>query len=282
VNVTTIVCGTDFSIPAVEATRVAATLAQQLGGTLRLVHVQEDGGDDRAQVHLEREASVLRVPQIEASVRSGSPDDELIASAQNADLIVVGSIGHRHGAHWFIGSTAESLAERSHIPVLVIRRSEPLCEAIEKKRRASVVVATDLAPDFHPVVLWVGQWRAAVPSDVHLVYVSNPVAEYERLQIPGRIDRREPHPLMADDLTRELKQLAGQFAENGIDASFTMTLGATSREVVRIAEEQHADLIVIGAHQRSRLTRAWRESVAHGVLHSAETNVAVIPLGHAA
>lgn len=281
-NVTTIVCGTDFSIPAVDATRVAAALARQLGGTLRLVHVKETGEDDRALVHLEREANVLQLPQIETSVRSGSPDEELIASAENAALIVVGSTGHRHGTHWFIGSTAESIAERSRVPVLVIRRGEQLCAAIGKKRRASIVVATDLAPDFHPVVIWVGEWRAAVPSDVHLVYVSNPVAEYERLQIPGRIDRREPHPVMTSALTRELQQLAGRFAENSIDASFTMTLGATSREVVRVAEEQHADLIVVGAHQRSKLTRAWRESVAHGVLHSAATNVAVIPLGHAA
>ena len=277
-----IVCGIDFSKPAAEARGVAVALAKELGALLRLVHVTGEPADDAAELLLAKEARTIGGLPIETIVRRGAPYEELAAIAGDAQLVVVASTGHRHGAHWLIGSTAERLVQASPAPVLVIRRADDLCQAIEKHRRARVVVATDLSPEAEVVIAWAAAWRENVPSDVHLSYVVNPPREYARLDIPGRIDRHEAHPTMEKVLTQELREAAAKFGQEGAEADFTMTLGATSHELLRVAEEQRADLVVVGAHQRHRLTRAWQESVAHGVLHGAHTNVAVIPLAGAA
>jgi nucleotide-binding universal stress UspA family protein len=57
-----------------------------------------------------------------------------------------------------------------------------------------------------------------------------------------------------------------------------MTLGPPADPLFFVASEGGAALIVIGAHQRHGLARAWHGSVAHSVLHGASTNVLVVPL----
>jgi nucleotide-binding universal stress UspA family protein len=47
------------------------------------------------------------------------------------------------------------------------------------------------------------------------------------------------------------------------------------------AEQANVDLVIVGSHQRKTIQRVWYESVANSVLHSAETNVLLIPF-HAA
>ncbi|HEX7807574.1 MAG TPA: universal stress protein, partial [Thermoanaerobaculia bacterium] len=60
-------------------------------------------------------------------------------------------------------------------------------------------------------------------------------------------------------------------------ARITHTLGQTGSLIALEAAEVHADLIVVGSHQRKALSRIWQGSIAHAVLHSAETNVLLVP-----
>lgn len=274
---TTIVCGTDFSCAAADATTVAARLALRLGASLQLVHVDDSGGEDHRD-EMKHAAARIGEQPVEFVMRSGSPAESLVDAAAHADLLVIGGTGHRYGTHWLIGSTAEQIAQHGSVPVLIVRDAAGLCEAIEGNRRAKAVVATDLCPDSEPVIRWATEWRATIPSEVHLAYVANPAMEYARLGIEGPIHRHTAHPIMQAELTRRLREAAVPFGEAGVEAGFTLTLGATSKELVRIADESHADLLIVGAYQRARVTRLWQESVAHGVLHASRRNVVVVPL----
>lgn len=288
----TIVCGTDFSPAATEATEIARLLAKKYAASLLLIHVvaplpgesatQADVQESAlaaAHSSLKGHAEALRVDgvEVEARVVAGWPDEVLVTAAQGAALLVVGSTGHRRGTHWIIGSTAERVAQRSPVPLLVVRDGESLRSAIQGKRRARVVVGTDLSRASAAVIAWTAKWNELVPSEVRLEYAAYPPAEYDRFGITGPLSRRKAHPVMEEVLTRELSE---QTARLGGDASaqFTLTFGRRATELVRVAAEQHADLIVIGAHQRHRLGALWSESVAHGVLHSAASSVVCIPL----
>src|SRR5690242_5161969 len=105
-----IICGTDFSEVAQEATNAAAILARRLVTTLVLIHVQEFHGiaevdpslfeaalSDK-QALLEKEATRLRGFGVDVQTRlvSGSIFDELVnaATEMKALTMVVGAVGH--------------------------------------------------------------------------------------------------------------------------------------------------------------------------------------------
>jgi len=46
-----------------------------------------------------------------------------------------------------------------------------------------------------------------------------------------------------------------QFRQRGIKASWRLQVGVPFEEIVRVAEEEHADMIVMGTHGRSGLNR---------------------------
>ena len=57
--------------------------------------------------------------------------------------------------------------------------------------------------------------------------------------------------------------------------------GDPTREVLRVAQEVHADLIVLGTHGRTGLSRLLMGSVAEQVVRYAECPVLVVPSSHA-
>lgn len=85
------------------------------------------------------------------------------------------------------------------------------------------------------------------------------------------------------DLTEELmdaakKRLADIAEKLGIDEnSRWLELGSPKLEIVRIAEEQDVDLIVVGSHGRHGLALLLG-STANGVLHHAKCDVMAVRL----
>jgi nucleotide-binding universal stress UspA family protein len=59
---------------------------------------------------------------IKTIIKSGHPADEILNAAreENAELIVLGSRGKRT-SHMFMGSISREVANRSEIPVLLVK-----------------------------------------------------------------------------------------------------------------------------------------------------------------
>ena len=64
-----------------------------------------------------------------------------------------------------------------------------------------------------------------------------------------------------------LHQRQQEFVADGLEAKIRITVGRVVDEVIRIAEEENADLIAMASHGRSGLARVFYGSVAAGVLH---------------
>lgn len=147
VTVKRILFPTDFSDDAGNALEFAASLAEQYGAELTLLHVVEDvvvpayfgaqmaAGyfpaaelEEAAQKELDKLA-----PQgengpvtVKRLLRRGAPYVEILATAadEKADLIVMGTHGHSGLAHMLLGSTAERVVRKSLAPVLTIRHPQ--------------------------------------------------------------------------------------------------------------------------------------------------------------
>jgi len=140
----------------------AIELAKVCGAQLRLVHVVDEMslamamnaysgyvGDwltllrDGGKKIVDASLQAARAAGIEAEScmfdsLSGSIDDLILAEADRckAGLIVLGTHGRRGPRRWLLGSTAETIARRSAVPVLLVR--DP-CEH-------SAIDETDSAP----------------------------------------------------------------------------------------------------------------------------------------
>ena len=105
----TVVAGVDGSLDSAAAFTVARSLATRFGGSVRAVASAKD--------QLDREAARAIAPEFE---EHGAPAvDVLVAAAEPADLVVVGSRG-LHGLK-ALGSVSERVAHQARSSVLVVR-----------------------------------------------------------------------------------------------------------------------------------------------------------------
>ncbi|MDP2316398.1 MAG: universal stress protein [Pseudomonadota bacterium] len=152
-NIRTILVPVDFSTCSLLVTRQAAALAARLGARLVVLHVSELPADLAADAHVrpdgvaqtaadyltadarEQLASfagaareVGATADIEVKVGSVVPTILAAADALAADLIVIGTHGRTGLARIVLGSVAEGVAHRAHVPVMLVRReSRPEC-----------------------------------------------------------------------------------------------------------------------------------------------------------
>lgn len=135
-----------------------------------------------------------------------------------------------------------------------------------------------LAADFHDesgkVVARAQVLRDANQCKLSIVHVIEPIG----VAYGGEF------PLDLGDLHRELeKQGRAKLAELGqllnvpAEQQF-LEVGITEREILRVAKEQAADLIVIGSHGRHGLALLLG-STANGVLHHAVCDVLAVRVG---
>jgi len=152
-DIRTILSPVDFSTCSLLATRQAAGLAARLGARLVLLHVSElppgmkpktrvyiggaeqAAGDYVSQNAEQRMSEFLAVAreagvQAEVMVRVGATAPSILeaTSEVKADMIFMGTHGRSGLARAVLGSVAESVLHRAHVPVMLVRReTRPEC-----------------------------------------------------------------------------------------------------------------------------------------------------------
>jgi nucleotide-binding universal stress UspA family protein len=137
---------TDGSSPSDAAVGLALSLAAKHGADVLFVHAVDDPaiiaatanmpldptptiralestGDQLLNAAAER--ANLEHVHAETRLLHGDPVDAILDGARdwNADLIVIGTHGRRGLSHFFLGSTAERVLQRSSLPVLVTKET---------------------------------------------------------------------------------------------------------------------------------------------------------------
>ncbi len=252
----TILVGVNFSGPMATALNAAKSLADEFKGTLILVHavppvlygpgatpelLDADLDAARAQMEVVISKAAFGSTPHRTVIEFAEPTDliDRIARTQGADLVIVGS----HGAHGLeklaFGSVAESVLRRVPCPVLVIG---PHCrENLEAIR--SIVFATGLeARAFRPA-----QYASSIAEELNarltLLHVRKPAAK------EGESSSRDRDA----ELMEELQQLLPPDAEQLCQPKVQIEAGNASKEVLRVAQAEAANLIVVGVRESSTL-----------------------------
>jgi nucleotide-binding universal stress UspA family protein len=113
--------------------------------------------------------------------------------------------------------------------------------------------------------------RRARGAELHLVHVLMPPAA--GVELAPSLDIAE----MTSDARQNLDDVVERLREwPEIHAYAHVVLGAASKEIVRIADETEADVIVVGTHGRRGLDRALFGSVAENVVRAAPCSVLTV------
>ena len=288
---TKIVLATDGSREAELAATAAADLAERTGSELHVVHVGPFmpmlfSTMEEEPARMAREARKTlddAVGQLEAAggnvaqahLRVGGASEEIVALAEElgAGLIVMGNRGRGGVRRALMGSVSDSVVRHAHCPVLVVR-AEPIVFPTK------IVVATDGSKEAELASSSAADLAERTGSELHVVYVGHmPPVIYES---PGALtldrDLQSRMQERAEEGTRtKLDEQVQRVREAGGEVAGAHTrIGRPDAEIVALAEELGAGLIVLGSRGLGPLRSALMGSVSHSVVRHAHCPVLVV------
>ncbi len=299
---TKILLATDGSEDAALATRTAIDLCNKTDSELHVVTVARaeyhpgyeipESGDLLSEVYrsLEQEAQELldgQVRKIEevggtvakAYFRSGRRDWEIVALADEIDagLIVMGSRGLGGVRRALMGSVSDSVVRHAHCPVLVVRGERREEEEAASTFPTKILLATDGSEEASLAARTAADIAAKTESELHIVHARgvpvyiDPGSEVPRAA-PGAAEetvRREAQGVL-DAQAEQIEAAGGKVARTYI------RLGRPIEEIVILADEIGAGLVMMGSRGLGRIRRLLLGSVSDGVVRHAHCPVMVV------
>lgn len=276
-----VVVAADFSAGSRAALSRLARLPLHDAPRLHVVHVVPL--PTLAPLAVAREMAHDRLRRVEAAARrrwpraavrleisAGRPADEItrVAGEQGAELIVAGRRGAGGFPRLLLGSTAERLARLARVPLLLV--------AEDGRAHQRVLFALDVAEDCSAVTDAAARLlRDGARIDVLHVYWAYGEG-YLRF---GGVKPKDVHRhrLNIREQAREaLAVVAERLARFG-KPEVLLVNGDPRRDVPALLRRRKADLVVLGNHAHTAVTRALLGSVAQEVLRHAPCDVLLVP-----
>jgi nucleotide-binding universal stress UspA family protein len=289
---------TDGSPESGRAARVATELSSKLGPELHLVYVEPTpsvyGIPERAvyapdtQNHLEEVEHYAqeRLGEEAAKIRNyggqvaavhpkvGRPDAEIVRLAEELDagLVIVGSHGFSPFKRVLLGSVSDSVVRHAKTSVLVVRG-----EADQLPGR--VLLAIDGSKESHLATRAAAEVAGATGSELHVLSVLEtaqllpymPYPGFEAWETSGTAEEAEQH---ARRLLSRVSERIG--AEGTTVEESHLAVGKPDKEIVGLAGELDAELVVLGSRGLGAVGRVLLGSVSDSVVRHALSSVLVV------
>ncbi len=209
--------------------------------------------------------------RVEDADPHGDPRETLLAAADSADLVVVGARGLTGVKGFLLGSVSTAIARHARAAVLVTKgRPRP---------PRHVLVAVDGSDGARHAVDFLASLEDLREINVRLLGVvqairfpSSAPAGTARLRAALEDLYRERSAEMAAVVRAAGTPLEGKVA--GLEVS--VTVGAPSEEIVRAANREGNDLVVVGARGLGLMKRLVLGSVSEKVLRYARCPVLIV------
>ncbi len=284
-----IVVGTDLSSAARPAFDRALELPLRPGAMITLVHVFPERLRGRAEQLaragaasiLERQVRLARAEldrrlradiRVRTKVTRGRVHEALlrVARTARAEVLVIGRYGRSRAGSDGLGSVASRLVRTSPIPLLIVARAA-------LRPYQNPVAAADLSASCRRVLKVLGLLlEPEVARRVTVFHVDD--SPFEDALVLGGASLRELRRFRREHsmrMAQALKGVIAGIAPVGARWRLIQRPGEPRREVLEFARSSGADLLALGTHGRSGLSRALLGSVAETVIRAAGVDVLV-------
>jgi nucleotide-binding universal stress UspA family protein len=247
---------------------VAVSVAPKYNGDLRLLGVQDTG-------KLIRQPCDAALSRCEAAARAagvslkticalGQPYVRLVelAEEENSDLIVIGAKGLTSLKYALLGSVARKVIGFTSKDVLVV-------PAGVRAGWQQILLATDLSANSEGAENRALELALTYESELTILSVLElPTCLYGEV---GELGCRIP-----EDRSQFLEDLQDQAASWGIKANTVVKQGDSAQIIVDSAKAVGAEVIVMGSHGRTGLTRLLMGSITEKVIGAGVCPVLVV------
>ena len=280
-----ILVATDFSPASDQALEYAVSLARRYSSAIYLTHIilpdgypmvsPEFTASSLQQKHAEAEKKfrellksgrLLAVPY-KAVIQEGNlwPAIEQLVEKYQIDLVVVGTHGMGGVQKILIGSGAEEIFRKAKVPVLTVGPStekEPMYEQEFK----NILFATDFGKSAEREVAYAFSLAQEHYSRLRLVHVLPHPEAFGKDVLPWEKEKSEAR----------LRELVPAGTELHCKLDFEVAVGKPAEEILRIAAETKADLIVMGAKARGTFAGNLPNTKAYQVVCGARCPVLTV------
>jgi nucleotide-binding universal stress UspA family protein len=265
-------------------------LARTLGSSIDFVHVIDKDTVSKmadAERYLARIVERFPPPAGHRSlIRAGDPAEAILdVAGDSGTMVVMATHGYTGLRRMILGSVADAVVRHARVPIALVRGDRKFRLPEETFRRL-LVPLDGSQRSLHALPL---AFAIAQPSEakLDLLHVIVPVSmgEYGAAGIdPGYVPP-EVYASMMDDLEvvarEDLETAASACVQAGIDADIHSPFGTPADSIYHLAEDAHADLIVMSTHGRGGASRVLMGSVATAIIHRSLVPVIVVPASYA-
>lgn len=148
---------------------------------------------------------------------------------------------------------------------------EPLEDAMYEK----ILYATDFSDSAHKAFDYVMGLRGSGAVDVIILHVVDERG-IDSMASLTTIDVLAVEKGWQEEALKEISRLKDNLENGGFSVQARIEKGIPFREIIRVAEEEHVSLIVIGSHGKSDILEMLLGSVAEKVVRKAKKPVMVV------
>lgn len=142
----------------------------------------------------------------------------------------------------------------------------------------NLVVAIDFSPITPAIIVQAETLAQAFNSKLWLIHIAEPEPDFVGFET-GPQTKREHRAKEFRSEHQQIQDLADQLRQKGFDAVGLLLQGPTVETILTESKKLAADLIVVGSHGRSGISKLLVGSVSEGILRDADSPVLVIPAG---
>ncbi len=293
-----ILCPVDFSESSTRALAHAAALARWYDAQLTVLHVvptfdpvqvraeigvpvqilnpiTRDEVAESMQPLLER-AGVLPEAHVVVVAEEGDASTAIVDQAltTRADVIVIGTHGRRGFKRLLLGSVTETVLHEAPCPVLTVSpHTEAATSDVVTFKR--ILCPIDFSPSALQALGFALDLARQADGRVTLLHVFEWLPEDEP-RSSAHFNVPEFRGYMVKDATERLRTLVTEESRAWCEIDDVIVSGRAHREILRVAEAQPSDLIVMGAQGRGGVGLALFGSTTQQIVRSAPCPVLTV------
>ena len=222
---------------------------------------------------------VPREIRLETRVEEASSVHEEIlrqAGAIGADLLVLGSHGRSGFERLLLGSVTERVVHKALCPTMVVPRRAPDKDPDDPVQFRRIFCPVDFSETSNRALAYAMSLAEETAAHLTLVNVIEVPPELRQHSFAEGIDVDRIRAAAEAECLRRLRQLIPDEARKRCTVETVVREGAAYREILKLAAEGHADLIVMGVHGRGAIDLLGFGSNTARVTRAAECPVLIV------
>ena len=274
-RINNILCPVDFSEFSARAFTYAACLARQFRSRLYVQHTVNvpapeplhshsvdsrtaslpgDANLNQVGIEMRRLTAVVRlhVPEVHLLVQVGEFREQLLENIRDRkiDLVVMGTRGHDGFNCLKLGSVTERMLREAHCPVLFVCRPTrdfvtpddlPFCHL------KTILVPTDFSADSLEALALALKWASVWSARVILFHAADNGLFTEQGRIDSIPEFNRQFDMQIPEAWEAVQHQVPAIPARNCKILYEVRLGSAKEQILQLAEERNADLIVIGS-----------------------------------